>query len=130
MNLKLMDGDFKLSNIKMKELNFGEEGSKRGPTGPKTFFYLAKFPKFLKDLPEGVLLDFELYSTKGRRIPSVFIRTGLADPVVYVFDIVFFEGKFIGDKSLKERKEILSKIKLNPPFHLLEYKLLKNWEKL
>ena len=86
MNLKLMNGDFKLSNIKMKELNFGKKARKGAQLDQKSF-YLAKFPKFLRDLLEGVLLDFELYFTKGRRgIPSVFARTGLADPVVYVFN--------------------------------------------
>lgn len=100
-----IDG-WRLQIIKYKDgrIEFWGRRLEKRPNWTKNLFYLARF---LKDLPEGVLLDSELYSTKGRRgIPSVFARTGLAEPLVYVFDIVFFEGKFIGDKPLKERKKV------------------------
>jgi ATP-dependent DNA ligase len=86
--------------------------------------------KFLKNVPPGTLLDCELYSTKGRRgIPSVLKKTGKAGPLIFVFDVIFYKGRFVGEKSLKERKKILEKIKFKKPFSILEFKKLKNLEK-
>jgi ATP-dependent DNA ligase len=86
--------------------------------------------KLLENLPKGTLLDCELYSTKGRRgIPSVLKKTGKAKPLIFVFDVVFFKGKFIGEKTLKERKKILEKIKFKEPFSALEFEPLKNFKK-
>jgi ATP-dependent DNA ligase len=86
--------------------------------------------KFLENIPKGTLLDCELYSTKGRRgIPSVLKKTGKAKPFIFVFDVVFFRGKFVGEKTLKERKKILEKIKFKEPFFVLEFEPLKNLKK-
>jgi ATP-dependent DNA ligase len=86
--------------------------------------------KFLENVPKGTLLDCELYSTKGRRgIPSVLKKTGKAKPLIFVFDVVFFRGKFVGEKTLKERKKILEKIKFKEPFFALEFESLKNLKK-
>ena len=86
--------------------------------------------KFLENVPKGTLLDCELYSTKGRRgIPSVLKKTGKAKPLIFVFDVVFFRGKFVGEKTLKERKKILEKIKFKEPFFVLEFEPLKNLKK-
>jgi len=83
--------------------------------------------KFLENVPKGTILDCELYSTKGRRgIPSVLKKTGKAKPLIFVFDVVFFKGKFVGEKTLKERKKILEKIKFKEPFFILEFEPLKN----
>jgi ATP-dependent DNA ligase len=83
--------------------------------------------KFLENVPKGTLLDCELYSTKGRRgIPSVIKKTGKAKPKIFVFDVVFLKGKFLGKKPLRERKRILEKLKFKKPFYLLEFEKLKN----
>jgi ATP-dependent DNA ligase len=86
--------------------------------------------KFLENVPKGTLLDCELYSTKGRRgIPSVLMKTGKAKPLIFVFDVIFYKGRFVGEKTLKERKEILEKIKFKKPFSILEFEKLKNLKK-
>ena len=86
--------------------------------------------KFLENVPKGTLLDCELYSTKGRRgIPSVLKKTGKAKPLIFVFDVIFYKGRFVGEKTLKERKEILEKIKFKKPFSILEFEKLKNLKK-
>jgi ATP-dependent DNA ligase len=94
------------------------------PNWTKNLNYLDKY---LKNVPKGTLLDCELYSTKGRRgIPSVIRKTGKAKPKIFVFDIVFLKGKFLGKKPLRERKRILEKLKFKKPFYLLEFEKLKN----
>ncbi|PMP95285.1 MAG: hypothetical protein C0169_05520, partial [Thermodesulfobacterium geofontis] len=96
------------------------------PNWTKNLSYLIPY---LEDLPPGTLLDSELYSTKGRRgIPSVMAKTGFAKPIIYVFDVVFFNETFVGEKQLRERKSILKGILLKPPFYFLEYKPLEDWE--
>ncbi len=90
---------------------------------------LSYLISYLNHLPNGTLLDGELYSTKGRRgIPSVLARTKLANPIIYIFDIIFLNNIFLGDKPLKQRKKILENLSFNPPFYLLKYKILKDWE--
>jgi ATP-dependent DNA ligase len=89
--------------------------------------YLKYLNKHLKKIPKETLLDCELYSTKGRRgIPSVIRKTGKAKPKIFVFDVIFLNGKFLGKKPLKERKRILKKLKFEKPFYLLEFEKLKN----
>jgi ATP-dependent DNA ligase len=91
---------------------------------------LKHLDKYLNNVPKGTLLDCELYSTKGRRgIPSVIRKTGKARPIIFVFDVVFFNGKFVGEKTLKERKKILEKIKFKEPFFVLKFESLKNLKK-
>jgi len=97
------------------------------PNWTKNLSYLNEY---LKEIPNGTLLDCELYSTKGRRgIPSVLKKTGKAKPKIFVFDIIFYNGKFLGKKPLKERKKILEKLKFKGPFEILESKPLKGLEK-
>lgn len=68
-------------------------------------------------LPRGILIDTELYSTGGRRfIPSLFAKKPKVNPIVYVFDIVFWKGKFIGSKPLVKRRKILEMINWKAPF--------------
>jgi len=96
------------------------------PNWTKNLSYLNSS---LKDIPNGTLLDCELYSTKGRRgIPSVLTRTKKAEPLIFVFDIIFLNNEFLGNKPLRERKRILELLKLNPPVYLIEYKKLENLE--
>lgn len=81
----------------------------------------------VKFLPKGSLIDCELYSTGGRRwIPSLFARRPLVEPVVYIFDVIYLEGEFVGEKPLKERKKIIENFKLPSPFLLLKYEPLKD----
>jgi len=77
-------------------------------------------------LPDGILLDAELFSSGGRRyIPSLFAKNPKVEPVVYVFDVVFFRGKFIGRKPLRERRELLRVIKWEKPFIIVpQYPLI------
>lgn len=92
--------------------------------------YLNYLDEFLNKIPKGSILDCELYSTKGRRgIPSVLKRTGKAKPKIFVFDIIFYKEKFLGKKPLKERKEILEKLKLKGPFEILKFERLKDLKK-
>ncbi len=80
-----------------------------------------------KFLPEGIILDTELYSTEGRQlIPSLFAKVPKAEPLIYVFDVIFYQGKFVGKLPLWRRKEILQKIGLQPPFYLIEWDALRN----
>ena len=73
-------------------------------------------------LPSGTLIDAELYSTGGRRyIPSLFAKNPKASPVIYLFDVIFYQGKFVGDLPLEERKKILLKMTLKPPFYHVEF---------
>ncbi|MGB9607772.1 MAG: hypothetical protein ACPL7E_04460 [bacterium] len=74
-------------------------------------------------LPEGTLLDAELYHPEGRRfIPSLFTNKGAPFAQLLVFDIVFLKGNFLGNLPLEERKEILISLKLRPPFINIECK--------
>ena len=79
--------------------------------------------KAAQDLPPGTIIDAELYSSKGRRfIPSVIAGNRKAKPLVFLFDIIYYQKKFIGNLPLKQRKKILAKIKVKPPLHIVEYK--------
>jgi len=77
-------------------------------------------------LPEKTILDSELYSDKGRRfIPSLFAKKKKAEPLIYIFDVIFFEGEFLGNLPLKKRRKILESLNFKPPFFLLpQYKLV------
>jgi len=76
-----------------------------------------------RQLPLGTLLDTELSTKEGRRfIPSLFTPRGKVKPLVYVFDIIFYQNEFVGKLSLRERKGIIESIKLSPPFRLVKYK--------
>lgn len=80
-----------------------------------------------KMLPPGTLLDTELSHPLGRRfIPSLFVPKGTKEAQVLVFDIVFLNGDFLGDLPLRERKEILARLNLRPPFYILSYKPIKD----
>ncbi len=73
-------------------------------------------------LPRGTLLDCELYTKKGRRfIPSLFAREKKFRPLVWVFDIIFYQDNFVGDLPLSQRKDILKTIALRPPLHHLKF---------
>jgi hypothetical protein len=86
--------------------------------------------KLLSSLPPGTLLDTELYSSGGRRfIPSLFASSSSVRPVVFVFDIIFWKGKFVGEKPLSERKALLRQLKLPPPFYSTEYAFLRDLNK-
>jgi len=81
--------------------------------------------KATKIIPAGNILDTELYSSGGRRfIPSIFAKNLKVKPIIYVFDIIYHKGEFIGEMPLNERKELLRSIKFSEPFRLLEYKKL------
>jgi ATP-dependent DNA ligase len=80
-----------------------------------------------KHLPAGILLDCELTTEKGRRfIPSVFAKKSKVEPVLYVFDLVFFNNQFIGDAPLAQRKKIIEILNLPAPFKLTPYQPVKN----
>jgi ATP-dependent DNA ligase len=79
----------------------------------------------LKYLPSGTLLDCELYTDKGRhKIPSLFKEKPDVTPIIFVFDIIFIENEFIGEKPLSERKKILEGINFKEPLILLKYRKL------
>lgn len=79
-----------------------------------------------KSLPKGTLLDCELFSSGGRRfIPSLFANTKKAKPIIYIFDIIYFENTFVGNLELKVRKNIIKRLKLKPPLYFLEYEPFK-----
>jgi len=75
-----------------------------------------------KVLSPGTLLDCELYTRKGRRfIPSLFAKEKRLKPLVWVFDIIFYKGNFVGDLPLIQRKAILKGIGLQGPLHFLKF---------
>lgn len=121
-----IDG-WRLEVIKTKEkvLFFGRRLEKN----PDWTLPLSRIIKedSLKDLPCDTILDCELYSDKGRRfIPSLFSKEPKVKPIIFVFDIIYLDGKFIGDLPLIERKNILKKIKFDEPFKLIEFKPLSD----
>ncbi len=80
-----------------------------------------------RHLPAGILLDCELTTKNGRRfIPSVFVKNPRVKPVLYVFDVVFFDDRFIGDTPLSERKKIIDRLRLPAPFKRTPYRPVKN----
>jgi|GEM_PF-261218 len=84
----------------------------------------------LDNLPSGTILDTELSTLKGRRfIPSLFTSSAKAEPVVYVFDVIYFRWEFMGNLPLSRRKEVLSSLKLKEPFSLLECHKVSDLEK-
>ncbi len=71
-------------------------------------------------LPIGTIIDTELYSTGGRRfIPSLFASKPKVKPIVYVFDVIYWKGEFVGNLSLKDRRKILEMVNWKPPFILI-----------
>ena len=122
-----IDG-WRLQIIKYKDghVEFWGRRLEKKPNWTESLKYLNRSLKFL---PEGTLLDCELYSDKGRRgIPSVIKRTNKASPLIFVFDVVYYKNKYIGKLPLKERKMILKTFRWKEPFFLLEHKRLKNLE--
>jgi len=102
----------------------------RSPNWTNKLSYLI--PAFRK-LPNGSLVDAELYSTGGRRfIPSLFARKRKVDPIIYVFDVIFWEGEFVGNRTLRERKALLETINWDPPVQVLQYDRIhdirEHWE--
>lgn len=88
---------------------------------------LSYLKEYLKDIEKGTLLDCELYTNEGRnKIPSLFTKKFTCQPIIYVFDIVFYQNRFIGNLTLRERKEILKSLKLRKPFYLLMGEELKD----
>lgn len=78
-------------------------------------------------IPPGVILDCELSTHLGRRhIPGVLAKHPKIRPLIYIFDIVFYENRFIGDRRLRERRAILKSFKFHPPFRLIPTYRLKN----
>ena len=64
------------------------------------------------------LIDCELCSSGGRRfIPSLFSTKPRVEPIVYVFDMIYYDGMDISSKTLRQRKKYLDIINLNPPFY-------------
>ncbi len=108
----------------------------------KTFFFgrrLEKNPdwseklnidkEIFKYVPDGTILDGELISDKGRRfIPSLFSNTKKANPIIYIFDIIFYKYEFVGDHPLIKRKELINSIKFLEPVKILNFKKLKDLE--
>lgn len=90
-----------------------------------------RVPKeIFRDVPDGTILDGELYSDKGRRfIPSLFSDTKKAKPIIFVFDIIYFKYDFVGDLPLIKRKEILSSLNFGEGVEILKYKKLDDIEK-
>jgi len=111
-----------------EKIEFWGRRLEKNPNWTKELSYLSPFIQPF--LPKGTLLDCELYSTEGRRgIPSVIKRTKRAEPLIYIFDVVFFENEFVGNLKLKERKKILENLKLKEPFFILKFKELNDLKK-
>jgi DNA ligase-1 len=70
-----------------------------------------------KAIPSGTVVDCELSSSDGRRfIPSLFAHKPKVKPIIYVFDIVYFKGKNVSRLPLKDRKQIVGTLHVQPPF--------------
>ncbi|MBI2845285.1 MAG: hypothetical protein HYX86_01930 [Chloroflexi bacterium] len=88
--------------------------------------WTRKLPKVVRAaeamLPPGTLLDAELSTRRGRRfIPSVFAAKSRVKPLILVFDVLYHRSRFVATKPLSERKRLLAKMGLEPPFYLVEY---------
>jgi ATP-dependent DNA ligase len=78
--------------------------------------------KATKNLPNGTLLDCELFSSGGRRfIPSLLTKKSKIKPIIYVFDIIYYNNVFVGNLSLKQRKTILTRLTLKSPLQPVKY---------
>jgi len=107
-----------------ERIEFWGRRLEKKPDWTKKLEYLKNF---LNQLPSGTILDTELYSTGGRRfIPSLFAKNRKKEPIVYVFDIIYKDNKFLGELPLIRRKEILSTLHLKEPFLLIEYQILRD----
>jgi len=99
----------------------------RKPNWTSKLIFLVKAAQ--KVVPPGTLLDGELSTAKGRRfVPSLFAVRGKVEPRVYLFDIVFHEGRFVGYLPLKERRKLLEGLPLRVPFQLVEAKPIRDLE--
>jgi bifunctional non-homologous end joining protein LigD len=68
-------------------------------------------------IPENTVLDCELCSSGGRRfIPSLLARKHKVKPIVFIFDMIYYNGMDISKSTLKQRKEMLSAMNFDPPF--------------
>ncbi len=110
------------------KIEFWGRRLERSPNWSKKLGYLISLSK--KIVPKGVLFDCELYSTGGRRfIPSLFAARPKVQPIIYVFDVIYFDNRCISDLSLEARKKILRQIKFKKPFFCLPDKVLTNIKK-
>lgn len=81
-------------------------------------------------LKPNTLIDAELYAEGGRRfIPSVLAKKKKIKPIIYVFDIIYLNGKFVGNLPLSKRKALLKKIPWKAPFIFIQGKPFKDLEK-
>lgn len=107
------------------EIKFFGRKLNKNPDWTEKLSYLIE--KIKDKIPNGTILDSELYTDKGRRfIPSLFSKKPKVEPIVKIFDIVYWEGEFLGNLSLAKRKNILSKIKFERPFYKIEFYQLKD----
>ncbi|MEO0071260.1 MAG: hypothetical protein ABIK39_04155 [candidate division WOR-3 bacterium] len=78
-------------------------------------------------LPPGSIIDCELTTKNGRRfIPSLFAKSPNVAPLIYIFDVIFYENEFVGDKPLLERKRIIQKFHLSAPFQITVWQPVKD----
>jgi ATP-dependent DNA ligase len=83
-----------------------------------------------KVLPPGTLVDAELCAKGGRRaIPSVLAKKRKARPIIYVFDLVYYNQKFLGNQALKQRKTQLKKLSWPYPFEVITGKPFRDLNK-
>lgn len=109
------------------KLDFFGRRLEKNPRWTEKLSYLVKVVDPV--LPKGTILDCELCSEKGRRyIPSILCYPPKVKPIVYIFDVIFFENEFLGEFPLKERKKVLLKLKLEAPFYHTEFQPLTNIE--
>ncbi len=117
-----IDG-WRMQIIKNKNIEFWGRRLEKNPDWTIKLSYLQFISKFI---PDYSLFDCELFSTKGRNgIPSLF-STHFSKPIIYIFDVIYFDNEFVGNKPLIKRKEILSNLKLPEPFYIVNYEPLKN----
>lgn len=76
-------------------------------------------------LPPDTIVDAELVAEDGRGNIYSAIK-GVVKPIIYVFDVVYLGGKFLGNLPLLERKKILNKLDWQPPFNVVNGEELKD----
>lgn len=87
---------------------------------------LAYLQRFLLHIPDGTILDSELYTDRGRRfIPSLFKKEITVKPAIYIFDVIYLNGKEVYMLPLRERKLLLQNLKIESPFFLMPFENLK-----
>ena len=95
------------------------------------------FPEVIDEalrIKYDLIIDGEIIAIKDNKVSFKELQKRLRSKVVridipikfMVYDILYLDGEMLIDKSLMERKDMLSSISFNKPFEVSDYKLTKD----